>query len=47
VGFSLVESKDGLNNEINSTSDRQKKKDNILTFVILFDLGFGVGCPST
>jgi hypothetical protein len=40
VGFSLVESKAGLNNETNSTSDKQKEKDNVLAFVVLFDLGF-------
>jgi hypothetical protein len=45
VGVSLVESKAARNNEANSTSDKQKDKDNVLAFVVLFDSRFWCRMP--
>jgi hypothetical protein len=45
VGVSLVESKVAHNNEANSTSDKQKEKDNVLAFVVFFYLRFWCWMP--
>lgn len=45
VVVSLVESKVVHNNEANSTNDKQKEKDNVLAFVVLFDSRFWCWMP--